>query len=436
MTASKLLIKNKVDIKDVYLIQPNYHSVFNDKINYWFPYSVGTIWCYACQNKIIQDNFKLKEIIFKRLNIDQVVNTIDHSAIFVFSNYIWNWEYNNKLAKTIKEKHPSGKIIFGGPQVNNRPLETNFFKKYPYVDSVVLGEGEIAFEQLLLDIHHNKTKKIYNSVRITDLESIPSPYTSGFFDNIIKENPNATWNAVLETNRGCPYACTFCDWGSLTYSKIKKFTLDRVFAEIEWIGKNNIDLIAITDANFGIFKERDFAVAEKICQIKTTYNIPNNISISYAKNSNQNVVDMVELFTQHNLSRGMTVSFQSLDDGVLESIKRKNMDINRAEEIFQLLEEKQLNYYSELILGLPEETLETWKEGLIKIISAGLHQCLDIHFTSMLENSELNQLSQREKYNIKVVTVEDVTYTIYDDESNILEKTDTKIFIIKNSKEI
>lgn len=411
-------------MRDIYLVQPNYHSIFNDQINYWLPYSVGTIWCYAYQNKIVQDNFNLKDIFFKRSNIEQLVDTITNSAIFAFSNYIWNWEYNNRLARAIKEKFPSSKIIFGGPQVTNRPLETGFFKKYPYVDSVILGEGEIGFEQILIDLHNNKNKKIYNAVRVDDLESIPSPYTLGFFDNILKENPTAIWSGVLETNRGCPYACTFCDWGSLTYSKVKKFPLDRVFEEIEWMGKNNIDIMTLTDANFGIFKERDLAIAEKICQTKKMYNAPNNISMSYAKNSNQNVVNIVELFTQHNLSRGMTISFQSLDDRVLESIKRKNMDINRAEEIFQLLEEKQLNYYSELILGLPEETLETWKEGLIKIISKGQHQCIDVHLTSMLENSELNQPSQREKYDLKVVTVEDVTYTIYDDESNILEKTD------------
>jgi len=411
-------------MRDIYLVQPNYHSIFNDQINYWLPYSVGTIWCYAYQNKIVQDNFNLKDIFFKRSNIEQLVDTITNSAIFAFSNYIWNWEYNNRLAKAIKEKFPSSKIIFGGPQVTNRPLETGFFKKHPYVDSIILGEGEIGFEQILIDIHNNKNKKIYNAVRVDDLESIPSPYTLGFFDNILKENPTAIWSGVLETNRGCPYACTFCDWGSLTYSKVKKFPLDRVFEEIEWMGKNNIDIMTLTDANFGIFKERDLAIAEKICQTKKMYNAPNNISMSYAKNSNQNVVNIVELFTQHNLSRGMTISFQSLDDRVLESIKRKNMDINRAEEIFQLLEEKQLNYYSELILGLPEETLETWKEGLIKIISKGQHQCIDVHLTSMLENSELNQPSQREKYDLKVVTVEDVTYTIYDDESNILEKTD------------
>ena len=408
----------------VYLVQPNYHAIFNEKVNYWLPYSIGTIWCYANQNKIIQDNFNLKDIFFKRSIINDVVEQVSNNAIFAFSNYVWNWEYNNTLAKAIKLKYPSSRIVFGGPQVNNRPLETKFFKKYSHVDSVILGEGEIAFEQLLIDIYNNKNKKIYHGIRNENLDFIPSPYTTGFFDNIVNKNPNVTWSATLETNRGCPYSCTFCDWGSLTYSKVKKFHLQKVFEDIEWMGKNNVDLLAVADANFGIFKERDFAIAEKICEIKQKYNSPNSIPLNYAKNSNRNLIDIVELFSRYGLSRGMTISFQSLDALVLESIKRKNMDINHAGEIFQLLEEKQLNYYSELILGMPEETLESWKEGLIKIISLGQHQTLDIYLTSMLENSELNQLSQREKYDLKVVTVQDTSYTTCDDESNILEKTD------------
>ena len=60
----------------VYLVQPNYHAIFNEKVNYWLPYSIGTIWCYANQNKIIQDNFNLKDIFFKRSIINDVVEQV------------------------------------------------------------------------------------------------------------------------------------------------------------------------------------------------------------------------------------------------------------------------------------------------------------------------------------------------------------------------
>ncbi len=51
---------------------------------------------------------------------------------------------------------------------------------------------------------------------------------------------------------------TFCDWGSLTFNKVKKFNTNLVKQEIEWISKNGIKFVDVADANFGIFKDRDF----------------------------------------------------------------------------------------------------------------------------------------------------------------------------------
>ena len=415
-------------MKDVYLIQPNYHSVFDNKINYWFPYSVAVIWGYAIQNPLIKNNFNLKGVFYKRTPIETATDSVTDDSIFIFSNYIWNFEYNKALANSIKMRYPNSVILFGGPQITNRPLETGFFKEHPYVNSIILNEGEIAFENFLLDFLQGKIKKIYQADRINDLSQIPSPYLTGIFDHLFIENPDVTWNYTLETNRGCPYACTFCDWGSLTYSKVKKFPIERVMDEIEWMGQHDADFMFLTDANFGIFKDRDYLIAEKICEVKKKYNAPNNIGTNYAKNSTEKVVDIIDLFSSHGLSRGMTVSFQSMDGKVLESIKRKNMDINNAEKIFNLLEERQLNYYSEMIIGMPEESLESWKEGMLKLISSGQHQCIDVFFTSILENSELNVPSEKEKYGIETITTyysekglpsADLTGT-----SDVLEKTD------------
>ena len=75
----------------------------------------------------------------------------------------------------------------------------------------------------------------------------------------MEKHPEVRWNVTLETNRGCPYACTFCDWGSLTYNKVKKFCLNRVYDELEWVGKNGCDFISLADANFGMFPERDMS---------------------------------------------------------------------------------------------------------------------------------------------------------------------------------
>ena len=84
-------------------------------------------------------------------------------------------------------------------------------------------EGEETFTQILEQIQQGDTPlSVYQGARLNDLE-IPSPMLSGVFDDIIKNNPDYVFNITLETNRGCPFQCTFCDWGSLTYAKIRKF---------------------------------------------------------------------------------------------------------------------------------------------------------------------------------------------------------------------
>ena len=45
------------------------------------------------------------------------------------------------------------------------------------------------------------------------------------FDKFVKDNPNTYFAAIYETDRGCPFKCTFCDWGSATASKVNKFDL-------------------------------------------------------------------------------------------------------------------------------------------------------------------------------------------------------------------
>ena len=80
--------------------------------------------------------------------------------------------------------------------------------------------------------------------RITDVDSIPSPYLTGLFDSFAAGPGRA---AMIETNRGCPYGCTFCDWGSATLSRVRKFDLQRVFDELEWAAKNRLETVAIAD---------------------------------------------------------------------------------------------------------------------------------------------------------------------------------------------
>lgn len=397
--------------KNIYFSQVNYSTGSGKFKGYWFPYSVATIWAYVQQFEWVTDNFELKELLFKRETPQELLDRIDEPHIFCFSNYVWNYEYNKKVAKAIKEKYPDCLISFGGPQVTKRPKEKKLFEKNPFIDTISLGEGERNFLTLLEDYQTDSVKQMYAFDRLQELD-FPSPYGMGLFEKMIQDNPGYQWNAVLETNRGCPFKCTFCDWGNLTYSKIKKFNLERIFEDLEWMGKHKIGYGIIADANFGCFKERDMYITEKMVEVQQKYGYPETVDASWYKNLTKEVIDIVKKFVENGFNRGFSLSLQSMNEETLVSIERANMKLNQFGDILDLCNEQQIPSYSELILGLPHETKKTWLSGLCKLIESGQHNSIESWLTQMLENSQLNQ--EREEHGFDTVFLDNY-YTSQED---------------------
>jgi len=385
-------------MKNVYLFQPQYAVDIRNETNYWLPYSVGCLWSYAQQFSWVTEQFKLKDLFFKRQDPQEILDIIEDPVVCGFSCYVWNQKYCFAMAKLIKERWPTCIIVMGGPQVNSTTLNLNF------VDSVILSEGEESFVKLLEDVGQNKKPPaLFAKSRLQNLE-VPSPYTLGIFDKIIADNPNTVWAMTLETNRGCPYACTFCDWGSATYSKVRKFELDRVASDLLWAERNPVSYIFCADANFGMYKDRDVEIAHMIRATADKGKLE-SVNIQYAKNSTEVIFTIAKILGD--LTRGVTVSVQSMNDLTLEAIKRKNLNINNIKHLMTLGHEYQVGTYTEAILGLPLETLETWKTGLADILEMGQHDSIDVWFCQLLENSELNSFASKVQYGIKTITARD-----------------------------
>ncbi len=406
----------------VLLVQPNFKIGVGSLQGYWLPYSVGCLWSYAKQYDFVNENFELADIVFRRENIDKLLERIGKIDLCFLSCYMWNWEYNKALAQEIKIKYPECKVIMGGPQVTDRP-DDSFFNRYNFVDTVCLTEGEETFVKILQTVIDNEPlEKVYQGARLNDLE-IPSPFLSGVFDDILANNPEYVFNATLETNRGCPFQCTFCDWGSLTYAKIRKFTLEKVFAELEWMAKNKIDFVTVADANFGVFFDRDMAITDEILRLQKIYGFPKVVDATWYKNATEKVLQIVKKFTTGGFNRGMTLSVQSMDDNVLASIKRKNMEISSLKDIFQKCNKEGIQSYTEMIVGLPEETYDTWADGLCNIIEAGQHGAIESWLLQLLENAELNRQEQRELHGIQTVIAEGYV-SGFEEEDNISENAE------------
>ena len=414
--------------KIVSFVNPNFQQGPKEFNAFYLPYSPAVLWAYVAQFENITDEYELGEFIWRRDLIEEAVARLKDHAIVGFSTYIWNRSYNTVLARELKKANPDILIVAGGPEY---PIEKpHFFKTYPFIDICAKLEGEKSFKQIL---EHFLTDKDYKSIpgllindngktidtgdaiRIDDLDTIPSPYLTDVFKSLMEKHPEIRWNATLETNRGCPYACTFCDWGSLTYNKVKKFNLERVFHELEWIGKNKCDFVSLTDANFGIFPERDSMIADKLIAVQKEYDNPKAYTIAWAKNQKREVVEIVrKLIYEGGSKMGLNLSVQSMDDDVLDIIKRKNLEMNKIEEVFEMCEEFNIPLYTELILGLPGESLTSWKQNFYKLFKAGNHTGITVYQAQLLENAEMNLL-QRKLYRLEGRIVYDYLVGTYNE---------------------
>lgn len=397
-------------MKNVYLIQPN--NALSESL--FLPYSIGTIAAYSFSREDIKQNYRLCDFIFTKTPIDEVIAGMDEPYIIGFSNYMWNIEYNLALASAVKKKWADCIIAFGGPQV---PDDTKLLENYSFIDILIHGEGEIAFYSILSSLSEGKgfsrvsdisyrdnglpvqTEKIKN----ISLDEFPSPYTMGLFDSIINDEKykNIQFDAVLETNRGCPYGCIYCCWAGSEES-FRRFSMERIKGDLLWMATHGISFCICADSNFGIL-ERDEKIAEYVVQLKKEYGYPQKFETTATKNKDDLTFRINSKLDEVGLNRGISVAVQSMSPTVLEIIGRKNMSIQNFAEQLERYRKNGMYTYTDIILGLPGETLESFCKGLFDVIEAGQHYSININRCEFLPNTKMYSESFVEQYKIKTI---------------------------------
>jgi putative methyltransferase len=381
----------------------------------YLPYSTGLLWAYAKTDPIIANRYQNRGFRFVRTNPDEIVAGLDAPAVAAFSTYVWNWEMSREVARRIRARYPGCLIVFGGPQVPNDM--TGFFHAHPFIDVAVHGEGEVTFAELLREhAGGQKYARIpgltYNDgrggvaapekrERVADLAVLPSPYLTGVFDELFATLPYR-WQAVWETNRGCPYQCTFCDWGSAIATRLRSFPLDRLAAEIEFFGQRAITFIFGADANFGIL-ERDLDLARLLADTKARLGYPGKFRGNYAKNSTDRVTQIAKLLNREGLDKGITLSVQSMDEVTLRNIKRKNMKVTSLSRFLREYRQSNITAYSEVLIGLPGETYDSFKQGIDILLDNGVHHSIYLYRTILLPNCELNDPAYKALHEIRSI---------------------------------
>lgn len=391
--------------KKLYFFQVNYPYGKSAHL----PYTAGQLAAYAFDCKDISDNYELSDIFFLREKIDDALSKVESPFMVAFSTYIWNCNYNKTLAKRIKEKYPDCITVFGGHHV---PPGGKMLSECPYIDYLLHGEGEIIFRRLMRaaiglenaqDIPGISMRTdrgiITNAEIISDECDFPSPYLNGYFDRIIRENPDTEFMGLIETSRGCPNSCAYCDWSNMK-SRIRMFPIERVYGEIEWAMNNKIYVLGSADSNFGMFK-RDEQITDKLIEAKKKKGYPIRFQTSYAKNSTKRVFDIGMKLEKSDMNRGITLSFQSMNEEVLKNIGRANISIEYYSELMKLYGEAGVATYTELILGLPGETFESLVDGIDKLLNLGQHNSIYIHNCEWLPCSIMGKKDYVDYYKIK-----------------------------------
>lgn len=384
--------------KNVYLMQVNYSVYFRGTVQYWLPYSVGCLAATAQAHEAITDNFN-QILLHRREDPDTVVDSLDNPVCMAFSMYVWNSNYQLVVAKKVRERYPECVIVFGGPSAVPEHVEQGLCDVY------VDGEGELQYVDVLYEILNNNLQPGEREMkRIDGLSTLPSPYLSGVFDDLIARYPECTWQATIETDRGCPYQCTFCDWGSLTHTKIRKYDMTKVQAEIDWIIANPIVYVFVANGNFGVFPDRDIPIARMLRAASDhPDSILESVNVQYLKNNTETAL-IVER-TLNGLGKGITLSRQSNNGMVLDAIKRKNLSTEKFANLIELSNYYNVPNYTEFILPLPLETLDTFKQGICTTLAEGQHNSIDVWPASVLPKAEMGSPEYKEKYGLVTVPV-------------------------------
>lgn len=380
------------------------------------PIGIGFIAAYL--KKHFQDNVDIRLFKNPGLLIDAIENNPPDAL--GLSNYIWCQSISDEVLQFYKRTKPDGIAVWGGPNFPmNEPLKAKeYLLNKPYIDFYVPFEGEIPAVNIVRSVMGtNKSVRRLKwdhpeyfegsyfiseqgelvgkniGVQLPDINEIPSPYLEGFLDSFLAEG----LHVMFETQRGCPYHCTFCHTGLTYYDRGRSFSLERLKQEIEYITKTVKDPfkthLYITDTNFGMWSQ-DLEFAQWLRDHTEKTGFPLSFGTTTGKGRSKLVLKTVMSHPKLEL----TNSVQSLDEVVLKEIKRKNFPLDEMIECQDELDKAGKLSQPEVILGLPCETRESHLSTLRKLMRDVGANIIYQYTLMLLPGTEIYTDALREKH--------------------------------------
>jgi tRNA A37 methylthiotransferase MiaB len=327
-----------------------------------------------------------------------------------FSCYTWNVAAFLELIGTLRADVPELTVVVGGPHVQ----EAEEFLVSDGIDAVVLGEGESTFCELAdaadraqwagigglaYRDHTGRLHRTPPRARRVDLSDLPSAL------DVIELRDAAGQprypRAAIETSRGCPFRCAFCEWGTGAIgTKMYQFPLERFRDEVERLIAGGVDDIWLCDSNFGALPE-DLEKARILVDVRRRTGRPSTFATSWHKQHNARVREIVLLLHESGMLQHYNLALQTLTPLALELSHRKNLRSNQYEPIAKDMAEAGVSVATELIWGLPGDTLHEFEQHLDRL--SAVFPNINIFGYTLLPGTEF--YARRNEYQIDAIPV-------------------------------
>ena len=336
--------------------------------------------------KDINTNINLNTSILQ-LSVNEDFNNIlkkiidTRPDIVCIGVYIWNVNIVYNLCKLLKELLPDLIIALGGPEVSYNYNE--ILNNSPYIDSILALESELNIVYLVKDylLNNKVVKKLYEiPIKSCDIPNIS--------DKLVTECVNKP--IYFETSRGCPYRCSYCT--SCIDKTVRYRDLDVVFKELNILLEKNVKQIRFLDRTFNSNKDR----AIKIWK----YLISNRKDTTFHFEICANLIDNKTLEFLKTIPKDIfrfEIGVQSTNTNTLRAINRTNkFDLDKV-VILKLVSFNNIFIHSDLIIGLPYETLRIFKKSFNDLYNLKTNE-MQIGFLKFLKGTHIYYDKQKYGY--------------------------------------
>lgn len=316
------------------------------------------------QNPIIEGDYK--RIGLSTYNIVQKIKETKPDIVGISCPLSIMWDDVVRISRLFRSEYDCKQVI-GGFQPSAFPEQC---LKESCADHVVVGEGEVAFK----DIVEGTEEKIVKRPLIPDLDTIPFP-ARHLIDmekyikmGLAQGSQKRKRYTTIVSSRGCTNNCTFCSAKVVWTRKWRARSAENVVSEIEHLKeKYRIDEIHFEDDNISLDKKRMNKICDLIIEkdLDISWTVPNGIAVGTL---DKDTIFKMKKSGCYQLNFGI----ESGNEYVLKNIIKKRMDLNKAKEVIKWTKEAGMFSHSFFILGFPTETKEMIYDSLTYAKESGL----------------------------------------------------------------